>query len=360
MAEIRSNSTGDNAPLTTETANWRWLASCLDGLGPLLALFGVILLFAILDHRKEGFDTFFTVANMRMLIVQTVTVAVAALGMTLIIISGGIDLSAGTSVALCSVVLALGLKQNWSPALAVAACITMGGVLGAVNGLLISGLSIPPFIATLGTMTAFLGVAKILAEETTVRPRIEQIPSWLEDLVSPTAPWRTGDKWSDAAPDLLFNHPVGVWVGIILAVAMMVVLRYTVLGRHIFAMGSNEATARLCGVPVRRTRVVIYALAGLLVGAAGVLQFARLSAGSPKDGVGMELRIIAAVVIGGASLNGGRGTILGTLTGAAIMNVIVSGCTTLNLSNSIQDIVIGSIIVGAVTLDQWRQRRSEQ
>ena len=328
----------------------------LDDLGPLLALFAVIALFGWLDYRKPGFDSFLTVDNMRMLIMQTSTVAVAALGMTIIIISGGIDLSAGTAISLCSVLLALGLVKNWSPLAALTLCIAAGGVLGAMNGALISYLRIPAFIATLGTMTAYLGIAKIFADETTVRPRIEQIPVWLGELVSPSPSWNKDNAFFSSLKDMLFNHPLGVWCALGLAAATHILLCYTVFGRHIFAMGSNESTARLCGIPVNRTRVMIYALAGLLVGVAGVMQFGRLSAGSPKDGVGMELRIIAAVVIGGASLSGGRGTVVGTLTGAAIMNVIVSGCTTLGLSNSIQDIVIGSIIIGAVTLDQWRQR----
>ena len=124
-----------------------------------------------------------------------------------------------------------------------------------------------------------------------------------------------------------------------------------------FAIGSNEATARLCGIDVPRTKVLIYLAAGIFVGIAGIYQFARLRSGNPTSGLGMELKVIAAVVIGGGSLSGGRGTVLGTLTGAAIMQTIASGCTQLSISNPWQDIILGVIIVAAVTIDQLRQRR---
>jgi ribose/xylose/arabinose/galactoside ABC-type transport system permease subunit len=143
----------------------------------------------------------------------------------------------------------------------------------------------------------------------------------------------------------------------VLALVVSAVLRYTVFGRHLFAIGSNESTARLCGINVPATRVAVYTLAGLFVGVAGVFQFSRLTVGDPTSGTGKELPIIAAVVIGGGSLSGGRGSILGTLTGALIMQVISSGCTALKQPNSTQEMILGAIIVAAVTVDQVRQRR---
>jgi ribose transport system permease protein len=130
-----------------------------------------------------------------------------------------------------------------------------------------------------------------------------------------------------------------------------------VFGRHVFAVGSNEATARLCGINVPLVRIAVYTLSGFFVGIAGLYQFSRLTVGDPTSGTGKELPIIAAVVIGGGSLNGGRGSVLGTLTGALIMQVISSGCTSLRLPNPIQEIIIGGIIIAAVTIDQLRQRR---
>jgi ribose transport system permease protein len=305
-----------------------------------------VLVFAAADTWQTDGGTFLTVRNFRAIAAQNAVVAVAALGMTLVIIAGGIDLSAGTAVALSSTVLAWALKEDVTPLLAVALAVGTGSLCGLLNGTLISLLRVVPFIVTLGTMTLFLGVAKIVANETTVRPdRATQVPEWLVDFLS----IRTKALWA--------GLPAGVWLALVLAVVLACVLRYTVFGRYVFALGSNEATARLCGINVPANKIAVYALAGFFVGIAGLYQFALLSTGSPTSGIGMELKIIAAVVIGGGSLSGGRGSVLGTLTGVAIMSVIASGCTQLGLSDPVQDIILGVIIVAAVAIDQLRQRR---
>lgn len=348
--------------------------------GPFLALGAVYLFFGIADSMQAEGGTFLTPRNNRAMAVPTATVAVAALGMTVIIIAGGIDLSAGTALALCATVLAWCLKEDVSPLLAISAAIAAGCLTGFLNGLLISALRVVPFIVTLGTMTLYLGVAKIVANETTVRPdRTEQVPEWLGNFLSlrEMALW-PGDwfvPWSEQAAQRGWSEsatwiertlvwlteslrvPLGVWLMLLLAVVLSLLLRYTVFGRYVFALGSNESTARLCGINVAWNKIALYTLGGFFVGVAGLYQFSRLSVGNPTSGVGMELRIIAAVVIGGGSLSGGRGSVLGTLTGAAIMAVIASGCTQLGLSNPVQDIILGVIIIVAVTLDQIRQRR---
>jgi ribose transport system permease protein len=323
-----------------------WRRNLLGGaLGPFLALAAVVLFFAAADTLRGG-DTFLSERNFRTMSVQTATVAVAALGMTVVIIAGGIDLSAGTAVALCATVLAWCLKRDYSSVGSVVLALGTGCLAGLINGVLISLLGVVPFIVTLGTMTVYLGVAKMIAEETTIRPdRVRQVPVWLQDLLST----RSEALW--------FGLPLGVWLALALAIALAIVLRYSVFGRYVYALGSNEATARLCGINVTGNKVALYALSGLFVGVAGMYQFSRLSTGNPTSGVGLELRIIAAVVIGGGSLSGGRGTVTGTLTGAAIMAVIASGCTQLQLNNPVQDVILGVIIVAAVTLDQFRQRR---
>jgi ribose/xylose/arabinose/galactoside ABC-type transport system permease subunit len=152
--------------------------------------------------------------------------------------------------------------------------------------------------------------------------------------------------------------PPGVWVLIILAVVMAALLRYTRLGRHTFAIGSNEQTARLCGVAVERVKVLVFTLCGAFAGLAGLMQFSRLTVGDPTVAVGLELNVIAAVVIGGGSLSGGEGSILGTLVGALLMTTIASGCTQMGLPNWVQEIITGAIIVVAVAVDRLRHRRS--
>jgi len=308
-------------------------------------------------------SSFVSVGNFRNVLAQTATVAVGALGMTIIIIAGGIDLSAGTALALCATAMAvvfrdapsglqgLGLSPEMTALLtsfcAVSACLGLGCLTGLLNGLLISTLRVVPFIVTLGTMTMYLGIAKWLANETTVRPRdLQVVPTWIPNLVMPTP-----------TPEWILV-PTGVWLVLGLALALSLLLKFTVFGRHVFAIGSNEATARLCGINVGRTKVLVYTLGGLFLGVAGMMQFARLTSGNPTSGIGLELKIIAAAVIGGASLNGGRGSVVGTLLGIAIMNVIGNGCTLLGLRNSFQDVVLGVIIIAAVTLDQFRQRRA--
>jgi len=329
-----------------------------SALGPFLALGAVVLFFAVADHYQAGGGSFLTARNFRTISVQTSTVAVAALGMTLVIIAGGIDLSAGTAMALSATVLAWCLKNDvaapFTPTLAIAAALATGCIAGCLNGLLISALRVVPFIVTLGTMTFYLGLAKIVADETTVRPGLQQIPPWIPGLTS-----MLPDSWiSIGWGPVRVGLPLGIWLALLLAVILSAALRWTVFGRHVFALGSNEATARLCGINVPGTKIAVYTLAGLFVGIAGIYQFARLSSGNPVSGLGYELRFIAAVVIGGGSLSGGRGSVLGTLTGAAIMAVIASGCTILELRNPTQDIILGLIIVAAVTLDQFRQRRA--
>ncbi len=327
-------------PLMRRSGDW-----LRNVLGPFLALVLVVGIFTVADSMQVDGGRFATLRNAQNILVQSATVGVAALGMTMIIISGGIDLSAGTAMALSATTLAWFLREQYSPAISVAAGIAVGCLCGCANGLLVSLLRIVPFIVTLGTMTIYLGLAKIVGSNTMVRPLPAQVPDWMKTLLSP----RVEYEWMVFAP--------GVWLLVLLAIAVAAVLRYTVFGRHVFAVGSNEATARLCGINVPLTRIAVYTIAGFFVGMAGLYQFTRLTVGDPTSGTGKELPIIAAVVIGGGSLSGGRGSILGTLTGALIMQVISSGCTSLRLPNPIQEIIIGCIIIAAVTVDQFRQRR---
>jgi ribose transport system permease protein len=285
-------------------------------------------------------DRAVTSTDLRTILVHTVITATAAFGMTLVVVSGGIDLSVGSALALASVVAAL-VSKSGSPAwVAVLAAVATGAACGLYNGFLITLFSLPPFIATLGTLGFYRGVAKWIAESSPIN-----------------APTRGLERWVDPFPEpaWLFVAP-GVWMMLALAMLAALVMRRTLLGRWAFAIGSNEAAARLCGVRVSRVKVATYALAGLTTGLAGSLQFARLTQGDPTIAVGLELDVIAAVVIGGGSLSGGQGRIAGTLAGAFLMAFLRNRCTALGWPNYYQEMIAGHIIVIAVAIDRWRAR----
>jgi len=303
--------------------------------GSLLGLVLVLLVFGVLVGAH-----FFRAGNLELIGRQTAIVCVAALGMTMVIVAGGIDLSVGSTIALSTVVIALLLRGDVSPVMAALGGVAAGAVCGAATGLLVTRLRVVPFIVTLGMMLLVRGAAKGLADER----RVEAPATWLNDLL----------RTVDAGRGVLV--PPGLWMMGALALLVSGTLSYTRFGRHLFAIGSNERTARLCGVRVERDKIAVYTVAAALAGLAGVLQFAKLSVGDPTVAVGLELDVIAAVIIGGGSLAGGKGSVSGTLVGAAIMAVIQVGCSQKGLPNWVQQIVTGSIIVMAVALDRWRER----
>jgi ribose transport system permease protein len=307
----------------------------LDERGVLVGLVVVALIFGALIGPQ-----FFSAANLELMARQTVIVCVAALGMTMVIVAGGIDLSVGSVVALSTVVVALLLRAGSGPMVAAAGTVIAAALCGALNGLLITRLQVVPFIVTLGTMLLVRGAAKGLADER----RIEAPISWLNDLL------RTAQ---DGGGLLL---PAGIWLTVALALVVAFTLRYTRFGRHLFAIGSNERTARLCGVRINLNKLAVYTIASAMAGVAGLLEFAKLSVGDPTVAIGLELDVIAAVIIGGGSLLGGKGSVVGTIAGAAIMAIIQIGCSQQGLPNWVQEIITGTIIVGAVALDRWRSR----
>lgn len=318
----------------------RW-GPALRFLAPFLGLIFIIALFAVLTSVRDT-PGFLSLYNFRTVLVQTVSVGIAALGMTAIIISAGIDLSVGSVMALTGVVAAHCLRGSWHPCWAVCAAIGVGGLCGFLNGAMITGLRIVPFIATLGMLGIARGSAKYLASEQTI--------------IAPSG-WLANEMLAKIPTPAWIFFPPGVWIMLVLATTMAWMLRNTALGRNTFAVGSNEAAARLCGIRVKRTKITIYTLSGLFAGLAGVMQFCRVTVGDPTTAVGAELEVIAAVVIGGGSLAGGEGSILGTLIGALIMAFLRNGCNMTGVPNYVQEIIIGAVIVLAVTLDQLRHRR---
>lgn len=357
-------------------------------LGPALGLIAVWTLFAALAPQ-----TFVSWTNQRLMLTQTAVVGTAAIGATLIIISAGIDLSVGSTIALTTVMTALALKAGADPVLAMFGGVLTGVAIGVFIGSLVVGrlgfalsltsglllfailaghvgmpaalgcavvgsviltvvlerilprVELSPFIVTLGMWGAIRGIAKGLGDN---QPVYLSEPTWLNGLMT------TGDSWWNSA------LPPAVWIMILLALLTSVIIHRTRLGRHVVAIGSNELTARLCGVAVPRVRWLVYAMGVGFAGLAGVFQFSYLTMGDPTTAQGHELRVIAAAVIGGASLSGGAGSVAGTLVGALLMTVIDNGCTLLHFDNWVQEILTGAIIVAAVVLDRWRHQYGDR
>ena len=303
--------------------------------GPFIGLILVITIFSI-PAETRGY--FLTYHNFKIILTQSVIVSIGALGMTMIIVSGAIDLSVGSVVALCGVAAALLIQHGWGPAGTTLAAVSLGGAVGLLNGTAVAGLRMPSFIITLGMLGIARGTAKWLADNQTVSYDSSPINGWMT----------TANPQGHALP-------AGVWLALALAAATSLLLKKTVFGRHIFALGSNEAAARLCGVPTIRLQILVFALAGCFFGLSGLLQLSRLRLGDPTVAVGLELDIIAAVIIGGASLSGGSGTVLGSIVGALIMAVLRNGSQQMGWPNYFQEIIIGVVIIAAVFLDRFRR-----
>lgn len=315
---------------------WRGVLNTASLLAAWLVIF---LVFSVL--KPESFPS---VRNLETILRQSTIVAMSALAMTYVIVSAGIDLSVGSIAACVSVVIAVLLKDGYGPWTAVAVGLACGAAIGLLNGVLIARLKVGPFIVTLGTYLIVRGVAKGLGQEQTVDP---QRQVWLNDLLGSLGP---EERWR--------IFPNGIWLLIALAALAASTLRHTRFGRHVVAIGSNEQAARLCGVNVEATKVWIYTLSGLFAGLSGLMLFSRLRLGDPTAVVGMELEVIAGVVIGGASLSGGEGSVVGSIIGVLIMYTIRSGCAQYGLPNWVQEIVTGAIIVAAVALDRLRLRKT--
>ena len=355
-------------------------AALLRTFGPLLGLLCTWVLFALTAGR-----TFTSWDNQELMLLQTAVVGTAAVGATWIIVAGGIDLSVGSTIALATMTGAYVLRAGGGAGSAALAMVATGALVGWAIGALVVGalvrvvgavalalagawaaralalplqvaaalgagaagwfatrrvrfvLPLSPFIVTLGLWGALRGLAKGLGDNQPIYP---ESTGALAGLML-------------AGRGIL---PLGVWVLLGVALLAALALKYTVFGRHVVALGSSRETARLCGIDVARTEVGVYVLGVLCAGIAGVLQLSYLSMGDPTTAQGLELKAIAAAVIGGASLAGGEGSIGGTLIGALIMTVVDNGCTKLGLDNWVQELVTGGIIVAAVALDRWRRK----
>jgi len=304
--------------------------------GVLLVLLGMCAVLAILRPRfLEG-------GNLLNLARQFSMVGIMAVGMTMVIIIRGIDLSVGSVVAIsgCLATLAI-FHGDCSLWVAVLIALAVGGAVGFFNGTFVSCFRMPPFVITLGTMSMARSLALVVtgAKQVTVKGKLAQ-------------PAFHAVAWADT-----LGVPNPVWLMALVVLAGHVFLRYTRTGRHIYYVGANEEAARLSGLNVRAVKWGVYTLCGLLAGLAGIVQASRVATGQPSAGMGDELRVIAAVIIGGASFSGGVGTVLGAALGAAIMGVLRYGLVLLHVETNWQQFVEGAVIIGAVALDLLRRRR---
>jgi ribose transport system permease protein len=281
---------------------------------------------------------FLTVQNLSAVARQTAVINIMALGMTLVMISGGIDLSVGSVLAFTGICGTMMLRAGYPLVPSLIVAMLAGGAWGLLNSTLIAGLKVSPFIATLGTMGAARGLTLVITSGLPVT-NLPASFGWLGD------------------GNLLRVVPVPLVILVALALLTAFILKYTRLGRYAYAIGSNTEAARYCGIPIRRYLILIYLFNGLLIGLSGMIEASRLATGQPTTGQGYELSVIAAVVIGGASLAGGEGTVAGTIAGALLMGLLANGSNLLGVSPYWQQVLIGAVIVAAVAVDELRKRR---
>jgi len=322
--------------MNTNAKDW------LKRLQPLIALFVMIVALSLMSDR------FLTLLNGRNILLQISVNLCISIGMTLVILTGGIDLSVGAVLAFAGAFAAgllkngitlnhFGLAVQFTPLGAICAGILAGLGLGLINGIAITKFRLPPFVATLGMLSIARGLTML---------------------------WTGGFPVTDLGPTFGFigagfwlGIPMAVWISAALVVIFYVVSQHTTLGRYIYAVGGSEKAAAFSGISVNRVKLWVYALAGALAAAGGLIVTARLDAADPKAGLGYELDSIAAVIIGGTSLSGGQGSIFGTVLGCLIIGVLNNGLFLLDVSPFWQQVVKGVVILGAVALDKMGSRK---
>ena len=295
-----------------------------------LAYFGVALFFSVATSQ------FLTTGNLTIIAEQTAPVTIAACAMTMVILMGGIDLSVGSILSLGTVIAAVLIRDGTGVLVAIAASLAAGAAIGAVNGFVTVRWAVQPFLVTLGTLSIARGLAELTASGATV------------PILS--------DAFINIFSGRIAGIPVASFWALGALVGSHVLLRHTVFGRQIFAIGGNEQSAIQAGVRVSRVKVIVYSLSGLLAALAGLVVAARLSSGLPGGGVGFELDVIAAVVLGGTGFRGEGGSIIGTLFGALTIGTITNGLTLLSVDPFVQKAVTGVIIIGAVVFGSVRSR----
>jgi ribose transport system permease protein len=301
---------------------------------PFVSLIALCVLIAALEPK------FLSSGNLAGVARQIAVITIMAMGMTMVMVAGGIDLSVGSIMALAGVAGAFVMASGLPVLLGIAVCIAAGAACGFINGTAIATLRIPAFIVTLGAMGIYRGLSLLVTDGKAV----VGLPSSFGYL---------------AEGNIFGVLPVPLLIVLCVALAIHFILVSTRTGRYCYAIGSNVEAARYAGVRVSRYQIMFYVVLGALAGLAGAIESARLVTGQPTAGEGYELRVIAAVVIGGGSLSGGQGTVTGTIIGALIMGVLANGANLLGISSFAQQVVIGAVIVLAVTFDEFQRRRVE-
>lgn len=308
---------------------------------PFISLIALCALIPLGEYFFLGQDPkFLTAGNLAAIARQTAVITIMAMGMTMVMVSGGIDLSVGSIVGLAGVVGAMSMTAGLPVLAGILIFIAVGAACGLLNGMAVTALKIPPFIVTLGAMGIYRGLGLYISDGNAV----VGLPSGAGYLAEKT---------------VFGLFPLPLFIVIAFALVVHFVLSSTKLGRYCYAMGSNIEAARYAGIRVSAYQIVYYAILGGLSGLAGAIETSRTVTGQPNAGEGYELNVIAAVVIGGGSLSGGQGTVVGTIIGSLIMGVLANGGNLLQISPFIQKIVIGAVIVLAVTFDEFQRRRME-
>lgn len=314
----------------------RWTGS----LQQMLALVSLIIITVVFSFMSPNF---MTLSNITTILMAATVTGILSLGVTFVIVTGGIDLSVGTAMIFCGVMAGVFMTYwGWPLWLGIIATIAVGAIVGFLNGFAVAVLNIPPFIATLGMMMITQGLSLVISGTKPIY--FNDTPGFANIMNVPIIPGT--------------RIPLGVLIFILMMVFSWFVLSKTLLGRYTFAIGSNEKATALSGVNVTKWKVWIYTFSGLFIGLAGILQASRLNSAQPSGGMGLELQAIAAVVIGGTSLSGGKGSITGTVIGAMIMAVLTNGLRIITVPQEWQSVAVGLVILLAVYLDQSRRSRA--
>ena len=324
---------------STQSSAANWLRSTLRRVTDMREFNVILAVLALSAVLSVGSDAFLTVPNVMSVMRAFSMTAIMAIGQTLVILTAGIDLSVGSTMGLAGLLTAILIRDGYPISMAVLVGLLTGAAMGASNGLMITKLQLPPFIATLGTLSIGRGLMYWITHGWPVTLSLSNV------------------AFLELGQGYIGPVPVPVVLMLLLVAVFSIFMGRTYIGRQVYAVGGNEEASRLSGIRVDGIKLMVYTLSGVLSAIAGLILLARMVSAQPMAGLGYELPVIAASVIGGTSLMGGEGTVLGCLMGAALMGVLTNGMVLMNVDTYAQQAVTGAVIILAVAIDQYRQRR---